>query len=110
MPALHRAAKVQNRAAKVGFDWADAPGVLEKVEEETTEVRAAMAGDGDITAEIGDLLFTMVNLTRHLGVDPELALHQAVNRFVGRFERMEADGPLEGLDLDQLNERWERVK
>jgi tetrapyrrole methylase family protein/MazG family protein len=110
MPALHRAAKVQNRAAKVGFDWADAPGVLEKVEEETMEVRAALSGDGDIAAEIGDLLFTMVNLTRHVGVDPELALQQAVNRFVGRFERMEADGPLEGLDLDQLNERWDRAK
>jgi tetrapyrrole methylase family protein/MazG family protein len=110
MPALHRAAKVQNRAAKVGFDWSGPNDVLIKVDEEVDELREAIGGDGDVASEIGDLLFTVVNLTRHVGVDPELALQQAVNRFVDRFGRMEAEGSLDGLDLDQLNQRWERAK
>lgn len=110
MPALHRASKVQNRAAKVGFDWDAAGAVVEKVIEEVEELRSAMAGSGDTGSELGDLLFSVVNLARHLGLDTELALRQATDRFVDRFRRMEGEGPLTGLDLDALNQRWERAK
>ena len=110
MPGLHRASKVQNRAAKVGFDWEEAGAVLDKVVEEIGELGSAMAGSGDVGSELGDLLFSVVNLARHLGVDTELALQQATDRFIGRFRRMEAEGPLAGLDMETLNQRWERAK
>lgn len=110
MPALHRASKVQNRAAKVGFDWDDASQVVEKVREELAELEAAMSGSGEVRAELGDLLFSLVNLARHLGEDGELALREATRRFERRFRSMEEEGPLQGLGLDALNERWERAK
>jgi MazG family protein len=110
MPALHRASKIQNRAAKVGFDWASPEPVMDKVDEEIAELRAAHAAGGDVEAELGDLLFSAVNLARHLGVDPEIALRRSTGRFIERFRRMEAEGPLDGLDLAALDERWERAK
>jgi MazG family protein len=110
LPALQAASKMQNRAAKVGFDWDTASEVLPKVSEELGELERALTGDGDIEAELGDVLFSVVNLARHLGVDPELALGRANSTFASRFRAMEQDGPLDGLDLDQLNERWERAK
>lgn len=110
MPALHRASKVQNKAAKVGFDWPSADGVVEKLREEVAELEEAMAGRGSVEDEMGDLLFTVVNLARHLGVDTEMSLQRAVDRFVTRFRAMEAEGPLEGLTLDEMNARWETAK
>lgn len=110
IPALQRAAKIQNRAAKVGFDWENASQVVPKVREEIAELEAAMAGDGHVEAELGDLLFSVVNLARHLGIDPELALRDASATFGTRFRQMEKDGPLDGLNLDQLNARWEKAK
>ena len=110
LPGLHRAAKVQNRAAKVGFDWDRADQVLSKLAEELEELTAAMAGVGDIEAELGDLLFSVVNLARHLQIDPELAIQRAVAEFERRFRRMEEDGPLLGLDIEELDQRWERAK
>jgi MazG family protein len=110
LPGLQRASKVQNRAAKVGFDWETAQQVLPKVREETDELERAMSGDGDTDAELGDLLFSVVNLARHLGIDPELALRRATSTFEQRFRRMERSGPLEGLDLDALNRRWDSAK
>lgn len=110
LPGLQRSAKIQNRAAKVGFDWEHAHQVVPKVREEIDELDAAMAGQGNVSAELGDLLFSVVNLARHLGVDPEIALRHATATFEQRFRRMERDGPLEGLDLDELNRRWETAK
>lgn len=110
MPSLQRASKVQNRAAKIGFDWDAAPAVLEKVREEIDELADAIDGRGDAPAELGDLLFSVVNLARHLHADPELALAAATQRFEQRFRMMEAEGPLEGLTLAELDERWERAK
>lgn len=95
LPALTRAAKLQRRAARMGLDWPDAQGVLAKLREESAEVEAAMAGD-DVTAlsaEIGDLLFTCVNLARHLEIDPEAALRSANSRFEARVGYVET-----GLD------------
>jgi tetrapyrrole methylase family protein/MazG family protein len=110
MPALHRASKLQNRAAKSGFDWEEASQVLPKISEELGELERAMNGDGDIHAELGDLLFSVVNVARHLGLDPELALRQATHTFERRFRRMELEGPLQGLGLDELDARWDRAK
>ncbi len=110
LPALQRASKIQNRAAKVGFDWDTATDVVPKIHEEMGELEEAMDGEGDVPSEIGDVLFSVINLSRHLGVDPELALRQATSRFEQRFRRMEEDGPLEGLDLEALDRRWEAAK
>lgn len=110
MPALQRASKVQNRAAKVGFDWEKASQVVLKVREEVDELETAIAGHGDVAAELGDLLFSVVNLARHLGLDPEVSLRRATAKFEDRFHRMEGAGPLEGLGIDELNRRWDSVK
>ena len=110
MPSLHRASKVQNRAAKVGFDWEEPAQVMEKVREELAELEEAMAESGDTSSELGDVLFSLVNLARHLGDDAELVLRGATRRFEDRFRHMESEGPLDGLDIDQLNKRWERAK
>jgi len=110
MPALHRAAKIQNRAAKVGFDWDQAIDVLPKVREEFDELGSAIAEDDDIEGELGDVLFSIINLARHLGLDPEVSLRGAINRFEERFRAMEADGPLANLNLETLDERWGRAK
>ena len=110
MPALERAAKLQRKAATVGFDWPDAKPVLEKVAEELREVEESMPDHDSTAAEIGDLLFAVVNLARHLEVDPELALTGSIRRFVTRFEAMEQEGPLSGLSLAELDARWEAAK
>jgi MazG family protein len=110
MPALERAAKLQRKAATVGFDWPGAAPVLAKVAEELDEVEAALNDSEAVAREIGDLLFAVVNLARHLQVDPELALVGSIQRFVMRFEAMEKMGPMVGLDLAELDARWESVK
>lgn len=117
LPALSRAAKLQKRAATVGFDWPDALPVLDKVREELDEVLQAMA-DGDADAledEIGDLLFATVNLARHLKHDPENALRRANRKFERRFRFIEQalrDGgrPIEDCTLDELDALWGEAK
>ncbi len=110
MPALHRASKIQNRAAKLGFDWEQAEDVFPKIEEELAELQGAVGGNGDVALELGDLLFAVVNLSRHLGVDTELSLRAATEKFEARFRSMEREGPLQGLSLEDLEERWRRAK
>lgn len=117
LPALIRAAKLQQKAAAVGFDWG-APGpVLDKIEEEIAELRTALARDDDgaITEEFGDLLFAMVNLGRHLNVDPEAALRRTNEKFRSRFhtveERLDAAGrSLEEASLDEMEAIWQDAK
>ncbi len=110
MPALHRAAKIQNRAAKVGFDWSEASEVIPKVREELDELESDLGDHERAESELGDVLFSVINLARHLGLDGELALRKAVDRFENRFRAMEAAGPIEGLTLDEMNRRWEQAK
>jgi tetrapyrrole methylase family protein/MazG family protein len=110
MPGIHRASKIQNRAAKVGFDWSEASEVMPKVREELDELEAVIDDPGRAGAELGDVLFSVVNLARHLGIDGELALRAATDRFESRFRSMEAAGPIEGLTLDELNRRWDEAK
>ncbi|MHA1565610.1 MAG: nucleoside triphosphate pyrophosphohydrolase [Alphaproteobacteria bacterium] len=118
LPALTRADKLQRRAATVGFDWPEAAQVLLKIREETTEVEEALAGNASqehIAEEIGDLLFAVANLARHLHIDPEAALNAGNAKFIRRFERIEAmlaaqnRSPAQS-DLDEMESLWQRVK
>jgi tetrapyrrole methylase family protein / MazG family protein len=109
--ALARAGELQRKAAKVGFDWPEVHPVFDKVAEELSELRQALAGDGgEVGHELGDLLFSVVNLARHIGVEPDVALRAANHRFESRFQAMESEGPLLGLSADDLDTRWERAK
>jgi MazG family protein len=116
MAELQRSVKLQKRAAKVGFDWPEAEQVFDKLEEETAEIRAAMAsGDADaVEDEIGDLLFAATNLARKLGTDPARALRRANAKFESRFRAVEmAAGGVEGLEqmtLDEMEALWQSAK
>ena len=115
LPALWRAEKVQKKAAKVGFDWPDVSGALDKLSEETAELKAAIAGDGDPAEELGDLLFAAVNAARFLKVDPEDALQAASDKFAARFRRVEELAKERGqsmdkLSLEELDALWDEVK
>ena len=117
LPALIRAANIQKKATRVAFDWPDTAGVIEKFQEELAELAAELAS-GDpkrLEHELGDLLFTTVNMARKLGVEPELALEHANQRFIARFRHMEksadANGrKLEDLSLPVLEELWQEAK
>ncbi len=117
LPALPRAQKLQKRAAGVGFDWRDATPVLAKLDEELQELREALVAGNPaaIREEMGDLLFTCVNLSRHLKIDSETALRESSSKFERRFRQMEqlaaaADTPLEALDDAALDSLWEQAK
>jgi tetrapyrrole methylase family protein/MazG family protein len=110
LPAIHRASKVQNRAAKVGFDWPGPSEVIPKVREELDELEAVLDDTARAEEELGDVLFSVINLARHLGIDGEIALRRAVTRFEERFRAMEGGGPVDGVSPDELNERWETAK
>ena len=111
LPALKRAEKIQNRAAREGFDWADAAGPRDKIDEELAEIDAA-ATPAEREAEIGDLLFSVVNLARHHGLDAEAALTGATRRFEQRYRLIEqtAEKPLRELSLDEYEALWARAK
>jgi MazG family protein len=116
MPALAEAAKLGSKAAKAGFDWPDWRDLLPKIAEEVAELKAEAAADPHdqerVEAELGDLLFTVVNLGRHLGVDAEMALRGCNLRFRQRFKEMELESekPLEELGPEELEALWERAK
>lgn len=110
LPALVRAQKIQKRAARVGFDWPDAAPVVVKLAEELAELDAADTHEAR-TEEIGDILFTAVNLARHHHVDAEQALRQATAKFERRFKAMEGYQPaLDGMDAEGLELLWQRAK
>ncbi|MES9972181.1 MAG: nucleoside triphosphate pyrophosphohydrolase [Candidatus Thiodiazotropha sp.] len=118
LPALLRAEKLQKRAARVGFDWPDVQGALDKVNEEFDEVQAEIdKNDRDrLEDELGDLLFSMVNVIRLLGLDAEQSLTRANSKFERRFRAMErrltdeGGSSMDTLSLDQLDALWEAVK
>ncbi|PZO77268.1 nucleoside triphosphate pyrophosphohydrolase [Sphingomonas hankookensis] len=110
MPALARAEKLQKRAARVGFDWPDASGPRAKIDEELAEVEQAET-DAARIEEVGDLLFSVVNWARHLGIDPEAALRAANGKFERRFAAMEAADPaFAERTLNQQEAAWQRAK
>ncbi|MBS1823202.1 MAG: nucleoside triphosphate pyrophosphohydrolase [Acidobacteria bacterium] len=118
MPAMMEAGKLGSRAAKVGFDWPDAGGLFDKLDEEIGELKDELsrpAGDARaVEAELGDLLFTAVNLARHLKIDPESALRSANAKFRKRFGEMEREAGgqdvLRGRTPAELEELWRRAK
>jgi nucleoside triphosphate diphosphatase len=117
LPALLRALKLQNRAARVGFDWPSTDQVLDKIVEEAGELVEArnQKTHADMAEEFGDLLFVMANLARHLKIDPEAALRGANAKFIRRFEGVEADLAAVGKtpaqsDLAEMDALWDRVK
>ena len=117
LPALMRAAKLQKRAARVGFDWPQTGHVLDKLVEEARELVEARdtLGHDEIEAEMGDLLFVMANLARHLDVDPEVALRRSNDKFTRRFSYIERElhkrgkRPVES-DLDEMDALWNEIR
>ncbi len=114
LPALTRALKLQNRAARVGFDWPSTDEVLDKIVEEAQELREVQDADEQFE-EFGDLLFVMVNLGRHMGLDPEAALRAANAKFTRRFESIEAAFASEGRTpkdstLAEMDALWDAAK
>jgi len=114
MASLLRAYEVSKRAVRVGFEWPTIDAVFDKLHEEEAELREALASGSkeQIEAEVGDLLFTAVNLARWSGVEPEEALRKMLNRFTARFQAMEATAtkPLESLSFEEWDELWEKAK
>ena len=117
LPALVRAAKLGRRAAQVGFDWPDAAGVLDKVREEIDELQQAVATgeSAHVREELGDLLFSVAQLSRHLDVDAEAALRDASGKFERRFRRIEASLAVDGrtaadASMAELEALWARAK
>ncbi|MGH6817439.1 MAG: nucleoside triphosphate pyrophosphohydrolase, partial [Methylovirgula sp.] len=105
LPGLTRAVKLQNKAGGIGFDWDDVRLVLAKIREETDEIEAALEAKDGVAAkeEIGDLLFAVANLTRHLGADPEAAVRQANQKFERRFSYIEREVAQRGASLEETS-------
>jgi nucleoside triphosphate diphosphatase len=117
MPAMLEASKLGSKAAKIGFDWPSVDGLFDKLAEETGELREELAGGAKnerVEEELGDLLFTVVNLARHLRVDPEFALRRTNAKFRQRFAAMEQEAggcaQLEAMSAEELEELWNRAK
>ena len=118
-PALLRAEKLQKRAARVGFDWKETEPVLNKLDEEVSELKEVLNENCEkscLEEELGDILFTCVNLARHINIDPETALHKANRKFIQRFQhvetllRNELNIKPENADFSELEDRWKRTK
>lgn len=115
LPALWRAEKVQKKAKKAGFDWPDVSGALDKLFEEIEELKTAVAEGSNVEEELGDLLFSAVNVSRFVNVDAEQALTKATDKFIDRFRKVEAQAkaegrPMETMSLAELDALWERAK
>lgn len=115
LPALWRAEKVQKKAKKAGFDWPDVSGALDKLFEEIEELKTAVAEGSNVEEELGDLLFSAVNVSRFVNVDAEQALTKATDKFIDRFRKVEAQAkaegrPMEAMSLAELDALWERAK
>jgi MazG family protein len=117
LPALLRAFRIGERVSKVGFDWETTDQVFEKLDEETAEFHDAIknGSQAQVEEELGDVLFTLVNLSRHLGVSPEDALRGATNKFTRRFTDVEKQAQAKGkalsdMDIEQLEALWQNAK
>jgi tetrapyrrole methylase family protein/MazG family protein len=117
LPALQKAQKLQKKVAKVGFDWPDITGVIAKVDEELAEVKEAIRENKpeNIEEEVGDLLFSIVNLSRFLKLDTENVLHKTICKFVDRFKRVEMELAAMGKDiekctLEEMDAVWNKIK
>jgi ATP diphosphatase len=109
LPALERAAKLQRRAARTGFDWPDTSGPKAKIHEELAELEAEVEHPRQFE-EMGDLLFAVVNLARHLNIEPEAALREANRKFERRFRAIESEPGFGNMTLDEMEELWVKAK
>jgi tetrapyrrole methylase family protein/MazG family protein len=117
LPALQKAQKLQKKIAKVGFEWDSVDGVIEKIEEELSEVKEAINNKEEekISEEIGDLMFSVVNLARYTGKEAEYLLHDAIKKFTQRFKKVEKalkkeKKTLEGSSLSEMEALWNKFK
>ncbi|PLX41224.1 MAG: nucleoside triphosphate pyrophosphohydrolase [Deltaproteobacteria bacterium] len=117
LPALHRARRASEKAATVGFDWSHAEEVVEKLDEELAELREAMAlrDQSNMEEELGDVLFAVVNIARHLKIDAESALHRTTEKFTSRFNYIEETLKARGIDpaaasLEEMERLWQEAK
>ena len=117
MPALMRAAKLSKKAARTGFDWPEVSAIFKKMREEAGELEQAIAGGNksEIQFEIGDLLFTVVNIARFQGIDPEEALREMLDRFASRFGKIEEEAAtngknIEDMTLEEMDAIWDQAK
>jgi len=117
MPALMKAIRIQEKVKKIGFDWEKASQVKDKVREEKQELEEAVSADDKdaMEAEMGDYLFSLVNYSRFLGIDPQKALERTNRKFMHRFKKMEEystneNNPLSEMNLGEMDELWERAK
>jgi ATP diphosphatase len=109
LPSLERAAKLQRRAARTGFDWPDSSGPKAKIAEELAELEAETEHQRQFE-EMGDLLFAVVNLARHLNIEPEAALREANRKFEARFRAIETDPRFRSMSLEEMEELWVQAK
>ena len=115
LPGLMRSEKIQGKAAKLGFDWPEVSGALDKLSEELAELRAAVAAGTNVEEELGDLLFSAVNVARFVKADPEEALTAATDKFIARFRLVEEAAARQGramaeMNLAELDKLWEEAK
>ena len=115
LPALLKARRIQEKASGVGFDWNNVDRVIEKVDEEIIELKEAIINNHGIDEELGDVLFTIVNVSRHLNINPEQALKKSTNKFIERFKLIEKDLKskkinMKDLSLEELDTIWEKNK
>ena len=115
LPALVRASRIQEKAAAVGFDWEKKEQVLLKVDEEIEELKEAIINNDGIEEELGDVFFTIVNLSRHLGYESEGTLKKSIDKFSNRFKKIEKylksqNINMKDLSLDELDDIWEKNK
>ena len=115
MPALLRSRRIQEKAASVGFDWDNIKQVFSKVDEELKELKEAIDTNKGIEEELGDVLFSIVNLSRHLDINPEKSLKHSIDKFILRFKKIESDLKVKNinmndLSLKELDEIWEKNK
>ena len=115
MPSILRARRIQEKAASVGFDWDSISPVFDKVKEEIQELEDAIKSSTNINEELGDVLFSVGNLARHLNIDPELSLHNAINKFYSRFLKVEEivkneNMNMKKMSLEEIDSLWEKIK
>ncbi len=115
LPGLLRGRRIQEKAASVGFDWDNNNQVIAKVDEEINELKEAIVSNKGIEEEFGDVLFSIINLSRHLNINPEKSLNLAINKFSSRFKKIEKDlnnqkTSIKDLSLEQLDKLWEENK
>ena len=110
LPALLLSRRIQEKAASVGFDWDNNSQVIGKVDEEVLELKESMVENNGIDEELGDVLFSLVNLSRHLDIDPELSLKRSTEKFIKRFKAIENEVDIENMSLDELDKIWKRNK